>query len=547
MKRKLTTKILAFTLLITCVVGCCFFLTSCSNSASTTFDNTYKPPVYNTSGQEKNAVIILPGIMGSNLVNAETGVSVWSGGGLMNNLFMSNTATDKEGRFITSEIKKYLKSFLYKDEKGNSVIPLRAATMNDKALEYGLIDEYKNLYNFFEKNLGSKSGLEKDKQYEVVVYQYDWTNSCVTSAEQLEQFIKANKYTNNILVGHSMGGTVIDYYLARNEENRTSTQKVITLGTPHFGAVDAAILSISDIELNLSDKTIDTFNKVITGKITDQSEIMSGIDSKDITTLLDLLGLLLNKKVGLSDIGEIMDMVGGLGSVDTSMILDVLPKEYVNNPIGFVMDILSTTISYLRTMPSVYELLPTKQAFEKGFNGEKPITIDGKTVTYDEYISAIKELDYVKNNAYIKQIVDGLNEKQNSLVIDGKFVTDLVDTHYIAGNGYTDTTTTYSVNLAKKDGKLVLKPSVDNIKRLKSYTSELNNSYGDGMVLVESATAGKTEKVHVLKGYFDHIDLYSPESIKPGSHFLPIFIENEIGTTIRQEILGDIIKELSKK
>lgn len=540
MKRKLTTKILAFTLLITCVVGCCFFLTSCSNSASTIFDNTYKPPVYNTSGQEKNAVIILPGIMGSNLVNAETGVSVWSGGGLMNNLFMSNTATDKEGRFITSEIKKYLKSFLYKDEKGNSVIPLRAATMNDKALEYGLIDEYKNLYNFFEKNLGSKSGLDKDKQYEVVVYQYDWTNSCVTSAEQLEQFIKANKYTNNILVGHSMGGTVIDYYLARNAENRTSTQKVITLGTPHFGAVDAAILSISDIELNLSDKTIDTFNKVITGKITDQSDIIAGI-TEDIDILVDLLGLLLNEKITITDIiknpDKITGIIGGLGAVDTSMLLDVLPKEYVDNPIGFIIDILSTTISYLRTMPSVYELLPTKQAFEKGFNGEKPITIDSKTVTYDEYIGAIKELDYVKNNAYIKQIVDGLSEKQNSLVIDGKFVTDLVETHYIAGNGYTDTTTTYSVNLAKKDGKLVLKPSVDNIKRLKSYKAKLNNSYGDGMVLVESATAGNTEKVHVLKGYFDHIDLYSPESIKPGSHFLPIFIENEIGTTIKT-ILG---------
>lgn len=540
MKRKLTTKILAFTLLITCVVGCCFFLTSCSNSTSTSFDNTYKPPVYNTSGQEKNAVIILPGIMGSNLVNAETGVSVWSGGGLMNNLFMSNTATDKEGRFITSEIKKYLKSFLYKDEKGNSVIPLRAATMNDKALEYGLIDEYKNLYNFFEKNLGSKSGLEKDKQYEVVVYQYDWTNSCVTSAEQLEQFIKANKYTNNILVGHSMGGTVIDYYLARNAENRTSTKKVITLGTPHFGAVDAAILSISDIELNLSDKTIDTFNKVITGKITDPKEIFEGI-TEDIDILVDLLGLLLNEKITITDIiknpDKITGIIGGLGSVDTSMLLDVLPKEYVNNPIGFITDILSTTISYLRTMPSVYELLPTKQAFEKGFNGEKPITIDGKTVTYDEYISAIKELDYVKNNAYIKQIVDGLSEKQNSLVIDSKFVTDLVDTHYIAGNGYTDTTTTYSVNLTKKDGKLVLKPSVDNIKRLNSYKTELNHSYGDGMVLVESATAGNTKNVHVLKGYFDHIDLYSPESIKPGSHFLPIFIENEIGTTIKT-ILG---------
>lgn len=531
MKRKLTTKILAFTLLITCVVGCCFFLTSCSNTTSTTFDNTYKPPVYNTSGKEKNAVIILPGIMGSNLVNAQTGVSVWSGGGLMNNLFMSNTATDKEGRFITSEIKKYLKSFLYKDEKGNSVIPLRAATMNDNALEYGLIDEYKNLYNFFEKNLGSKSGLEKDKQYEVVVYQYNWTNSCVTSAEQLEQFIKANKYTNNILVGHSMGGTVIDYYLARNAENRTSTQKVITLGTPHFGAVDAAILSISDIELNLSDKTIDTFNKVITGKITDQNDIIAGIDPKDIPTLLALM-----KLFGI-ELGNMGDLSGSLGSVDTSLLLDVLPKEYANNPIGFIMDILSTTISYLRTMPSVYELLPTKQAFEKGFNGEKPITIDGKTVTYDEYISAIKELDYVKNNAYIKQIVDGLSEKQNSLVIDGKFVTDLVDTHYIAGNGYEDTTTTYSVNLAKKDGKLVLKPSVDNIKRLNSYKTELNNSYGDGMVLVESATAGKTENVHVLKGYFDHIDLYSPESVKPGSHFLPIFIENEIGTTIKT-ILG---------
>ncbi len=518
MKRKLTSKILAFTMLIACVVACCFSLTACENKKPKPFDNTYVPPVYNTSGEEKNAVVILPGILGSNLVNAETGVSVWSGGGLMNNLFMSTTATDKEGRFKTEEIKKYLKSFLYKDENGKSVIPLRAATMNDKSLEYGLIDEYKNLYKFFKKTLGST--------YDVVVYQYNWTNSCTQSAEELEQFITKNKYTNTILVGHSLGGTVIDYYLARSEQNRTNTKQVITLSTPHFGAVDAALLSISDIDINLPEKAVNALNKLITGKETNSEDLNGLLAAKPIFE--EILGVF-----GLS----LTDANGLLGNVDLGGInfINKLPKEYASNPLGFASDILNTALSYLRTMPSVYELLPSRLAFEKGFKGAKPVTINSNEVTYDEFIAEIKNLEYVKNNAYITKIVDGLSEKQDSLIIGGKFVTELVDTHYITANGYLDTLTTYSVNLLKEDGKLIVKPNTTNIKRVKSTVTETENNFGDGMVLVESAIAGctNTRKIHVLKSNFDHIDIYSPESLKDGVHFLPIFVENELGETLK--------------
>lgn len=443
MNKKIIKRILSvFALVLTLSIGF-FTLTACNNSSNVPFDNTYKAPIYNTTGQNQKAIIILPGIMGSNLINAQTGKSLWTGGGFIENIFMNNNAFDKEGRLKWNVIEEFLSSFMLKNENGETPVPVRAATMNDKYLQYGLLDEYKPLYTFLEKNFGENTKYN----YQVVTYQYNWTNSNLQSAKELESFINANKYTDTILIGHSMGGLVIDYYLAGSQDNRDKVKGVITLGTPHLGAVDAAAF-------------------VLGGQFP-----MSG------------------------------DISGLLGMLDGLDIESKIPAEF-DNILDFGMALIDSLTAKARTLPSMYELTGNSSLYTSGiYNNDntKPYKINGEFVTYDEFLNAMSETGWIKNNAWINSIVGGLKDSNSMLYIDGRFVTSTVNTYYFAGNGLD---TSYQVKLLtlpdnagfKLDGK------------------SLTTKSGDGMVLVTSATAGMdldNDHIVIIDGC-DHLSLAHP-------------------------------------
>lgn len=494
--KKINYKKIISTILLSCtVIGCVLVLSGCNNTNPQDYNYVYDAPIYNTTGTDQKAIIILPGILGSNIVNAKTGESLWSGGGLLNNIFMSNSAFDKDGRLKTSALESYFSSFLLKNADGKPTVPIRAATMNDKFLEYGIIDEYKSLYKFFNQQFGSESKLPPNEQYKVVVYQYNWTNSNTVSAEELEKFINANKYTDNILVGHNLGGLVIDYYLARSETNRNKTDGVITLGTPHLGAVGATLLDL--------------------------------IDYKSIN-YLQLLPIIKDK------FGGIFDLIGNFN------LQDKLPIEYKDKPEEFATYLLDSMFTKLRTMPSVYEMFATDKLIDNDlYEGNSPFNLANTSTLPSELLTKTNDFSWVKENKWIKQNIENLTTTQNSLYIGDTFVSELVDTYYIAGNGFA---TSYSINFAGSNDKGFKVNDLS--KDIKKTTQGL---MGDSMVLVESATANKpnttndiSDHVVILDG-FDQLKLYCPMS-KNDDGLFPTSQINELGTNLIA-IVDAIIKK----
>jgi hypothetical protein len=386
MKKKISLKIFSAVLAaVVCAVACAF-LVSCENKEPTG-EITVSVPVYNTSGSAKKAVIILPGIMGSNLVDAETEAPLWSIGSMISNVAMNKDMLDSEGRFDTEKFSEYLYSFLKRGADGKTERVIRAADMNDSDLKYGYMSFYKSLYDLVE----SKCGENTEYGYDVEIFQYDWTKSCAASAADLTEFISLNKYENVILIGHSMGGLVIDNYLALSENNRSNTDAVITLSTPHLGAVDSVCLDLG-------------------GVMPTASNLLSSV------TFKSMLGELNGK----------------------------LPKG-CETVMDFAVVISNIFRNAARTLASTYDMFPNTSLFDtETYASSSPYRINGADATRGDMSGYLTDASFVSSNGYVNSVVNNLNSAQDSLYFDGKFVSDLVETYYFAGTGE-DTTSSLSL------------------------------------------------------------------------------------------------------
>ncbi len=115
------------------------------------------------------------------------------------------------------------------DESGNSIANLRTEYL-DEGGQNGAADTYTKLVNKLKADFGD--------EYTVEFFPYDWRNSITDAAQQLEDYINDNGFTNVTLVCHSMGGLVGSTYLT-SAANREKVDKFITLGTPYLGAPKA--------------------------------------------------------------------------------------------------------------------------------------------------------------------------------------------------------------------------------------------------------------------------------------------------------------------
>lgn len=350
-------------------------LVGCNDDAAPEEEIVDRIPLYNRTESPQKAIIILPGILGSNLVDGE-GKALWSAGALISNLAMNDDMLDSEGNFKTEAMADYLKSFLLRDESGNTLVAARAATTYDADLEYGFLGSYGELYGLLNERFGRSTAYNRD----VVVFQYDWTRSCRNSAEDLNELIDKNKYTDVLLVGHSMGGIVIDNYLSMFKGSRNNVRGVITLGTPHFGAVDAACLNLGGM-------------------------------MPAATSLMDS-----------SLLKSVMSEMEGRLSADI-------------NYVSMGVTLLAMLRDMARTLPSAYELFPTDALAKTQACAEKSPYIIGGTADVSAVAERMKTLSWASKNAFISSIAESLKSGQQSLYEGETFVADAVDTYYIAGNG----------------------------------------------------------------------------------------------------------------
>ena len=235
----------------------------------TTDDPSYNPNRYQEiegTPEHESALIILPGITGSELVAGEDftgskinmiqkGDNVW----LPLNVDLqklSASLTEAQLTGIGTEAFGLLDSvtdalnMLPMNERGESRYKLYGKEVHPEDSSVGALGTgtamYKGMLNAF------------SDQYDVIFYSYDWRGSTVETAKELEAFISGHHYKDVRFVCHSMGGIVASDFLARSQANRDLVKQVITVGTPYGG----------------SPKALYTF---FTGKFMDNTDVLDDV------------------------------------------------------------------------------------------------------------------------------------------------------------------------------------------------------------------------------------------------------------------------------
>ena len=183
------------------------------------------PPVFGEPSPNY-PIIILPGIMGSNLYSSSTSFTrlnrVWAPDisnnifdigmvfGLGNNIRMRNTLFPR---------------------------PMTNMNLSGARREYGAIQLYRSLVDYL---------IDVFPEREIYFFAYDFRQDNRVLAtrlnEGIEQILSSSDYDKVELVAHSMGGLVIASYISQFSAD--SLGRVITIGTPYEGApqVFAALL-----------------------------------------------------------------------------------------------------------------------------------------------------------------------------------------------------------------------------------------------------------------------------------------------------------------
>lgn len=171
----------------------------------------------------KQAIIIVPGIVGTELELAESvgghpiGTAVWT---------PPDNLSNKAAFIAQTEMYQYLAC----DASGNSIYDLRVR--NDD--NYGTANTYKALYDRLSTEYG-------DTRF-IVFFGYDWRMSTATTATDLTNEIQ--KYSDVILISHSMGGLVTSHSLM-NVKVRERVDKNIMVGVPFLGSLEAVLLTMT--------------------------------------------------------------------------------------------------------------------------------------------------------------------------------------------------------------------------------------------------------------------------------------------------------------
>ena len=158
-----------------------------------------------------NAIVIVPGFMGSELKN-KSGDKIWSES-LLNEL--------SDGISL-SALSKFMS--LASPKSGDGV------TAYDN--HFGALDLYKNMYKMLSRTFG--------KDYTIEFYAYDWRRSSETTGRELAGYLDGKNYDNVVFVAHSFGGLVCGQALAASETLREHTKLLCMAGVPVNGTAGIA-------------------------------------------------------------------------------------------------------------------------------------------------------------------------------------------------------------------------------------------------------------------------------------------------------------------
>ena len=182
---------------------------------------------YKKNVKHDKAMILIPGLMASSFYNPETEEPMWGMDGFGN---LAVTMIKQDTQEKRSAYFDFVINSLKCDENNVPLMRERVATMNDHD-GYGSFDGMKYIYDLVFPVYGDR--------YDVVVWQYDWRQHNMGSAEELEKFVNYNGWKEVMFFTHSMGGVVVSNFLARSAVNREKTKLFMPFGCPFFGSMDA--------------------------------------------------------------------------------------------------------------------------------------------------------------------------------------------------------------------------------------------------------------------------------------------------------------------
>ncbi|MER7181144.1 hypothetical protein ABT404_16960 [Streptomyces hyaluromycini] len=203
-------------------------------------------------GRVDDLVVVVPGIMGSRLADAD-GKEVWGASG---------TALLRGIRTLGGSVTRLaLPTGLLDDHPGDGVRP--TGLMPDVHGLPGLsslVDGYTDLLDWLERHFTLRRrlpGEDPRTPANLLGFAYDWRLSCRYNAERLGERVteELDRWRSSaperaeakaLFVCHSMGGLVTRWYVEKCGGAET-TRQVITLGTPYRGSLDALLYLVNGL------------------------------------------------------------------------------------------------------------------------------------------------------------------------------------------------------------------------------------------------------------------------------------------------------------
>lgn len=395
MKLKNVTALALVFILVLCAVG----LTACND----------------TNAPEPNrGIIYVTALFSGGLYDSETGTAIWEP---FNTEFdVYEDAMNDEGALdigkilglfqneMSSIISLVIKALGYKpgsllydltlDQDGVSynenIIPANNEPLDNNGnvmdISYGVFGLYKPFVENIEARYGDK--------YDVSVFNYDWRLSPADAGAKLEEYIAEKGYDEVVLMSHSMGGPVVNSYLARNESNRNKTKLYMGFAPATLGSFDA--LAALTCPLEYVERFLSGFDLESMGVTMDSVK-------STIAPYLDKVGDFLFNNIGL------MHLVPSYQYLSSA--------QYGGNNYGIVVDGTPLT-----TREEIYDFYLTRAwAYYLDKNGNKIVAEEG---------------DYASPDGYkLKPGAGQIESYYDSLFVDGKLASEYVNCYYVVGTG----------------------------------------------------------------------------------------------------------------
>lgn len=221
-------------------------------------------------GPDRNPIILIPGILGSKLVDDETGKVVW--GAFSNDAAHPGKPSDARSLALPMRLVDPLSDLKDSTRSDGALdhlkISLWLTTVQPKA--YAQLIATLGGGGYRDEALGLSGAIDYgNDHYTCFQFDYDWRRSCAENARLLSAFIadkkiyveeqRRKRLGSNAkpvrfdVVAHSMGGLIARYYLRYgsqrlpqngsspklNWEGAKEVEKLILVATPNAGSVDS--------------------------------------------------------------------------------------------------------------------------------------------------------------------------------------------------------------------------------------------------------------------------------------------------------------------